>query len=158
MTPFAARAVDRGLMGLIVSLARNLSDTLNPNLGAGRFDRTGQLADHIVNEIERRAEQVTDNRSEALAVAEQANHRLDVWHQRRNRQGRDGITLAYKPPYKSKDVVGLLTDPGEGRWRPTTCPTSLREVEPGIRLVLNPDHGVGTDNEPPFLPNQEKNE
>lgn len=158
VTPFAARAVDRGLMGLIVSLARNLSDTLNPNLGAGRFDRTGQLADHIVNEIERRAEQVTDNRSEALAVAEQANHRLDVWHQRRNRQGRDGITLAYKPPYKSKDVVGLLTDPGEGRWRPTTCPTSLREVEPGIRLVLNPDHGVGTDNEPPFLPNQEKNE
>ncbi|MFD0799909.1 DISARM system helicase DrmA [Streptomonospora algeriensis] len=158
VTPFAARAVDRGLMGLIVSLARNLSDSLNPELGAGRFDRTGQLADHIGNEIKRRARQVTGDKQQALAVAEQVDNRLDVWHQRWNRQGTDGTTLAYRTPYKSDNVVGLLTNPDEGRWRPTTCPTSLREVEPGIRLILDPERGFGADNEPAFLPNPPEDE
>ena len=37
--------------------------------------------------------------------------------------------------------MGLLRKPEEGAWGIMTCPTSLRDVEPGIRLMLIPDPG-----------------
>ncbi|WP_017591341.1 DISARM system helicase DrmA [Nocardiopsis potens] len=152
VTPFAARAIDRGLMGLIAALARNLEGALNPNEGAGRFDRNGKTADHIANEIKRRAELVTGDKKQASRIADQVDHRMDVWHGRRSRQTTDGVRLAYRAPYTSDDVIGLLSRPEDGRWRDTTCPTSLREVEPGIRLILDPGGLLGDPAEHPFQP------
>jgi hypothetical protein len=48
VTPFADRAIDRGLTGVLVSLVRNLSETYNGNLRAAAFDQGVELADHIV--------------------------------------------------------------------------------------------------------------
>ncbi|WP_370011867.1 DISARM system helicase DrmA [Nocardiopsis sp. LDBS0036] len=152
VTPFAARAIDRGLTGLLVAMARNYDGILNPNHGAGRFDRTGQTADHVAAEIKRRAQLVSGSTAQARRVAEQVDQRMDLWHERRSRQTTDGVTLAYRPPKNSPNTVGLLTRPEEGRWRLTTAPNSLREVEPGIRLILNPEDTLGDAAAHPFTP------
>lgn len=41
VTPFSARALDRGLTGTFVSLMRLANDELNPNLGAQLLDKSG---------------------------------------------------------------------------------------------------------------------
>ncbi|GAA3726579.1 DISARM system helicase DrmA [Salinactinospora qingdaonensis] len=149
VTPFAARAVDRGLMGVLVSLVRNLETALNPNDAARMFDRSGKVADHIVNEIDRRARTVTGSSQAARDIHDELDNRLDVWEARRRKQG---VRLVYKEPPKNTDAQALLDSPDGAPWKPTTCPTSLREVEPGIRLVLDPGQDLGDGAEPPFIP------
>ena len=158
VTPFAARAIDRGLMGLVVALARNIEGALNPNKGAGRFDRNGLTADHVLGEIKRRAKMVDSDNSTVQRVADQTEHKLDIWHDRRSRQTADAVVLTYRRPPKPKNEVPLLTRPDDGRWTPTTCPNSLREVEPGIRLILDPGDTLGDAAQHPFVPRPDDDE
>ena len=66
MTPFADRAVDRGLTGVLVALVRDLGDAYNANARASAFDRNDELADHIVRYLKRRAGNVSgDNAVDA---------------------------------------------------------------------------------------------
>ena len=39
-----------------------------------------------------------------------------------------------------------------GRWEQTTCPTSLRDVEPGVQLQLQLAGAATGDPPPPFVP------
>ncbi|MFC4854602.1 DISARM system helicase DrmA [Actinophytocola glycyrrhizae] len=145
VTPFADRAIDRGLMGVLVSLVRELERAYNGNLRAQDFDRNSQLADHVVRFLTRRAD-VDGERRVRRRVEDELDNRLDMWRTARFRPGR---RLAYDRPRNTDDVAGLLRRPDEGRWSQLTCPTSLREVEPGIQLQLLPGADlVGTD--PPF--------
>lgn len=150
VTPFAERAIDRGLTGVLVSLARNLDGRDNGNLGAQTFDMRSDKADHIVRHLERRAADVSTNRSVGIKVREQLDSILDLWARE---QRKPATRLVYKAPKNSSDQVGLLRDPETPPWRRTTCPTSLREVEPGIRLVLRAAPGEGDGHEEhPYLP------
>jgi hypothetical protein len=150
VTPFAERAIDRGLTGVLVALVRNLERTYNGNLRAAEFDRHGKLADHVVRFLKRRSEVAGEN-AVRQRVEEELEARLDLWARERAVPAR---RLAYAKPYRSDDIAGLLHRPEEGRWRQTTCPTSLRDVEPGIQLQLQVD-GVAEDNPPPFAARDE---
>jgi Helicase conserved C-terminal domain len=147
VTPFADRAIDRGLTGVLVSLVRDLESTYNGNLRAQEFDRHGKLADHVVRFLKRRSDVAADNATRQR-VEEELEARLDLWAHERAVPSR---RLAYDKPFRSDDVAGLLHRPEEGRWRQTTCPTSLRDVEPGIQLQLLVD-GVIDVNPPRFAP------
>ena len=50
-------------------------------------------------------------------------------------EGSGGEVLGYRQKQDGK-TVGLLHQPSEGPWGLWTCPTSLREVEPGVNLLL----------------------
>lgn len=139
VTPFAERAVDRGLTGVLVSLVRELEPAYNGNLRAQDFDRDSQLADHILRYLKRRAG------SAGQRVEEELEDRLNNWHRQRFVPGR---RLAYSQPRKADDIAAFLHAPGEGRWWQTTCPTSLRDVEPAVSLLLQPTE----DDDPPFRP------
>lgn len=147
VTPFAERAVDRGLTGLLVAMARGYDPHLNPNAGAGHFDRTGHTVDHVAAEVRRRA-QLVDPGS-PRNVGEEVDHRFDMWHRKQGLQAKEGFELGYN---RAKRSVPLLRAPDDGKWTLNTCPTSLREVEPGIRLVLDPEDDLGHTEEPPFRP------
>jgi Helicase conserved C-terminal domain len=153
VTPFAERAIDRGLTGLLVSLVRNLEPSYNGNLGAQDFDRHGKLADHVVGILRRRAEGVTGDRAVGQRISEHLDDRLDYWAAQRTVLGR---RLAYRKPRNADDVAGLLREPEEGAWRQMTCLNSLRDVEPGIQLLLAPEDlddsgGTGHDTGPAFV-------
>lgn len=147
VTPFADRALHRGLTGVLVALARHSDQEWNANPKARIFDRHGQLADHIVRDLQRRAADIASGNAVGRSVADELDSRLDRWAQE---QAVPGRRLAYRKPYHADDVAGLLRQSDEGRWRWNTCPTSLRDVEPGIRLLLSAEYDLGDSGAPAF--------
>lgn len=149
VTPFAHRAIDRGLTGVLVALVRNLEGTYNGNRAAQDFDRRGKLADHAVMSLRRRAGDIAGTADTRGRVEKELEDRLAQWERVR---ATSGTSAVYGRPIP-RDGQPLLHTPDEGRWRLMTCPTSLRDVEPGIRLLLD-DNEVSdlAAPEPPFEP------
>jgi Helicase conserved C-terminal domain len=133
VTPFAARALDRGLTGLLVGLMRQSSSTASANASAQDVDATGLLAKEAVAVIARRAAAVTSQASVADDVKRLAQARLDSWG---TRQRSPGEHLGYQ---RSTTLTPLLSTPQPGEWDLWTCPTSMREVEAAINLLLRAD-------------------
>lgn len=135
VTPFAPRAMDRGLTGTVVSLLRLANDDLNPNLGAGELDSPTRPEIETVREsVSDRAWSVTDlsivKRNADAMIAD----RLDRWIKEASRPGR---SLGYETERRHGDVAALLKKPGVHAWDEFTVPMSMREVEPGVRLVMD---------------------
>ncbi|MGQ4384665.1 DISARM system helicase DrmA [Streptomyces sp. SAS_270] len=151
VTPFADRAVDRGLTGVLASLVRNLKPDYNPNRGAQWVDRRGEVVSHALRSLELRARDVTAVQHTADEVRTRLDVRLDYWEQKRKAPG---AVLGYRAARRQGDVAPLLLEPDSGPWRLMTCPTSLREVEPPIRLIFTGPAGE-SDDEPPYVPRQQ---
>ncbi|MBS2964247.1 DISARM system helicase DrmA [Actinocrinis puniceicyclus] len=138
VTPFADRAIDRGLSGVLAALVRDLRPDYNTNLGAGYLTRDSELADHVTQYLRRRALDVTGHRAIGEQIQRHLDDRLDYWERRRRAPG---IRLGYRVGRgtQSGDIEALLREPETGAWTRFTCPTSLRNVEPGIQLILSHD-------------------
>ncbi|MFB7579962.1 DISARM system helicase DrmA [Streptomyces hydrogenans] len=149
VTPFADRALDRGLTGVLASLVRNLKADYNANRGAQWVDRRGEVVSHAVQSLTHRAEDVMGDRHIANEVRARLDARLDYWDQKKKAPG---AVLGYRSARRQGDVAPLLLEPDSGPWRLMTCPTSLREVEPPIRLILTGDAGGDLSGEPPYAP------
>ncbi len=135
VTPFAARALDRGLTALLVSLVRLADEEYNENSRAEAVDRNSQLVKEAVEGIVRRAEEVTGSKDVGEDVRAMLTRRLDEWRARA-----DALVGGGRLGYKDrKDGVtrGLLRPPGPGEWDDFTCLNSLRDVEPTVSLVLS---------------------
>ncbi|MFI5567798.1 DISARM system helicase DrmA [Streptomyces sp. NPDC051740] len=152
VTPFADRAVDRGLTGVLASLVRNLKPDYNPNRGAQWVDRRGEVVSHAVRSLELRAKDVTDVQHTVDDVRTRLDARLDYWELKRKAPG---AVLGYRAARRQGDVAPLLLEPDSGPWRLMTCPTSLREVEPPIRLIFTGPAGHEPEEEPPYVPRQQ---
>ncbi|MEU5402629.1 DISARM system helicase DrmA [Streptomyces sp. NPDC005963] len=152
VTPFAERAVERGLTGVLASLVRNLKPDYNANRSAQWVDRRGEVVSHALRSLELRAQDVTEDRRVVDMVRAQLAARLDYWERRRKAPG---AVLGYRGARRQGDLAPLLLEPDEGRWQLMTCPTSLREVEPPIRLILTGDAGTDTADEPAYAPRQQ---
>ncbi|MBI4860174.1 MAG: DUF1998 domain-containing protein [Candidatus Riflebacteria bacterium] len=136
ITPFAPRAIDRGLAALLVSLVRLASPELNDNSAAAQLIPGHPLARAAFDAILARAEQVAGKEAREL-VAEELKVRLDQWvHAAKKSSG--GAALGYKDRKDRKDgkTVPLLKLPGPGEWEGFTCLNSLRDVEPPVSLIL----------------------
>jgi hypothetical protein len=48
-----------------------------------------------------------------------------------------GRRLGYQTEWGQGDIVALLKKPGLQRWDEFTVPMSMREVEPGVSLVMD---------------------
>jgi superfamily II DNA or RNA helicase len=133
VTPFAPRAVDRALTGVLTASLRLDGLELNPNHAATRLTSSGDRRAIAVTElIALRAWAVTTapevkNRTEQLI-----RERIDRWVFEAQRDGR---TLGYKAE-RDGSTVGLLKSPGPQPWDTFTTPTSMREVEPPVSLIL----------------------
>ena len=136
VTPFSPRAMDRALTGAMLSVLRLENDSFNPNTGAGALDRTDKeevlhAADVLVN----RAWSISEQSAVKDLASAELNERVDEWA---SKAGKGGRILAYEKKGKNKDTtVPLLHRPGIQAWDNFTVPMSMREVEPGVRLVMN---------------------
>jgi len=135
VTPFAARAMDRGLTGAMVSLLRLSDETLNPNLGAGQLKTVGNAKSQEAKvSISDRAWKVT-NKAEVKSSAEgMLADRIDRWVKEATKAGR---RLGYETEWGEGDIFALLKKPGLQRWDELTAPMSMREVEPGVNLIMD---------------------
>lgn len=136
VTPFAPRAIDKGLTGVAVAMLRMDEGTLNPNKGAGDFSLAEPYSPELVQEVADRAWEVSEKPSVRDYVAAQLKGRLDEWARETQKPGR---MLGYKKPRSTKegDLAPLLRQPGTDDWTRFTVMNSLREVEPNVGLVLN---------------------
>ncbi|WCK55154.1 helicase-related protein [Aneurinibacillus sp. Ricciae_BoGa-3] len=137
VTPFAPRALDRGLTGTMVSLIRLLNDKLNPNIGAQKLNSSSQHEAVSVRKIiSNRGWNIKNDRSIADQIEEMVKDRIDLWQKESNRSGR---RLGYESERKKGDIAPLLKKPGIVSWDKFTVPMSMREVEPGVQLIMDVD-------------------
>lgn len=135
VTPFAPRAMDRGLTGAMVSLLRLSDESLNPNLGAGQLKTVGSAeAKDAKASISDRAWKVADKAEVKTSAEGMLADRIDRWVKEATKAGRK---LGYDTEWGQGDVFALLKRPGLQRWDELTAPMSMREVEPGVNLIMD---------------------
>lgn len=135
VTPFASRALDRGLSALLVSLVRLGALEMNPNAAAQVLDRASEVCSEAVRAIKRRAGEVTSESAVAEQVSQTLEQRLDDWLALAEHALKTGARLGYREA-KDSNTIGLLEKPGPYGWRRFTVLNSLRDVEPSVGLVL----------------------
>lgn len=133
VTPFAPRALDRGLSGVLVALMRLLDDRLNGNKTAGELQDNDPLMLRVIDQLGARAEAALEDSSAGTLVRQMLMERRDQWLSRVHRQ------VAHCLGYESAGlgVVGLLNKPEAGGWQLFTCLNSLRDVEGTVDLLLD---------------------
>lgn len=139
VTPFSPRAMDRGLTGSLLSLMRLENDAFSPNEGAGKLDKSDQseITDAI-DVLVKRAWNVSELSSTKSLAEQELKERADEWAKE---VGKGGRILAYEKRGPEKDkTVALIRSPGIQAWDNWTVPMSMREVEPGVRLIMNTSH------------------
>jgi len=133
LTPFAARALDRGLAGVFMSLARMKGIEFNANDKARALkDRNNQCVRRAHASLVARARSVTGEERVAELVEGGLKMVLDTWLHEASLPGRD---LVFKKERGSHNVP-LLAQPGERSEGKITCLNSLRDVEPSVAIVL----------------------
>jgi hypothetical protein len=134
VTPFAPRAIDRGLAALLVSYVRLLGPEFNENGQAGKFMEMHPYVLAAIDEISRRAVTVTGSEEVGEAVQKALEELRTYWL--KMTKANVGTQLGYRTR-KDGQTIGLLRQPGQGDWTPFTCLNSLRDVEPSINLILD---------------------
>lgn len=135
VTPFAPRALDRGLTGTLISMLRLNHAALNPNLGAMALENVA--SPEIISakdSVSNRAWKATGRKLSKKTVDVMISDRADRWVKEVSKAGR---RLGYETERRKGDVAGLLKKPGISAWGEFTVPMSMREVEPGVKLIMD---------------------
>lgn len=132
VTPFSARALDKGLSGVMVAEVRLLEDRMNGNRAAGSLASNDPMLALVINSITERAEKTT-GLPEAKLTRQMLEERRDIWLARVNNQ--TDHALGYKR--ESDAVVELLTPAGAKNKDRFACLNSLRDVEGTVNLILD---------------------
>ena len=136
VTPFSPRALDRGLTGAMLSALRLSAPRLNPNSGASALERADlEEITHLRDVIVRRAGAVSGQSAVREHTHDGIRERIEEWVAE---AGKGGRVLVYQKKGRNTGVmVPLLHRPGVKPWTHFTIPMSMREVEPGVRLVMD---------------------
>ena len=132
VTPFAARALDRGLSGVMVGLLRLWEQRLNPNQAAGELTDQEPLLAQAFDRLTQRAQNATHSPPVADHLRQELHRRRDDWLNRVHHA--TDHHLGYQT---DGGVVALLQQPKVGGWSLFTCLNSLRDVEDSIPLLLD---------------------
>ncbi|MBX3245873.1 MAG: DISARM system helicase DrmA [Myxococcales bacterium] len=137
VTPFSPRAMDRGLTGAMVAMMRNRFESFAPNAGAAALTSPSmpEVTSTVESVTERTWEVTEDSGKKSLATAEMKG-RADLWAKEAAFPGR---LLMYQKYGGGPTAYPLLEAPGIKPWSKWTVPMSMREVEPGVNLVMEDD-------------------
>ncbi len=146
VTPFASRALERGLTGALVAAARlQISELTHPK-GAGDIEaarpKVEALVEQFVHRARRQPGDAATRQEGAHRTEAWAKNRLDIWEQ----LARSAIARATHRSYSQFDTGNKGTpllhqvlevpkelERGEDKF---SAPTSMRDVEPSVHLWL----------------------
>jgi hypothetical protein len=116
---------------------RNRFEPFAPNPGAGALTSPSrpELVSTVDSVAERTWEVTEDSAKKNLATAE-LKSRADEWAKEAAVPGR---MLVYQKYGAGPTAYALLEAPGIRPWSRWTVPMSMREVEPGVKLVMEDD-------------------
>ncbi len=146
VTPFAARALDRGFAGALVALARHARPAMTPPAGvegieAERAALEGLLLDAFGARIDEQPFGDDAERAERLrSVRDRIGDLFDSWRAIHDEYRRDGVPMQYQR-YEVSSRKPLLremldTDFESPHHRKFRANRSLRDVEPQVNLFL----------------------
>ena len=146
VTPFAARALDRGFAGALVALARHARPAMTPPAGvegieAERAALEGLLLDAFRARIDEQPFGDDAERAERLrSVRDRIGDLFDSWRAICGEYRRDGVPMQYQR-YEASARKPLLremldTDFESPHHRKFRANRSLRDVEPQVNLFL----------------------
>lgn len=146
VTPFSARALDRGLAGALVALARHAEPRLTPPEGAEQLAAVRVALERRLLEAfrERVVEQPIDDEAEREECLRSVQNRvvdlLDSWLEVVADYQRDGVAVQYQK-YELSQPQPLLremldSDFESEHHRKFRANRSLRDVEPEVNLYL----------------------
>lgn len=148
LTPFSGPALDRGLAGTLLAIARQDDPVLTPSAAAMTVSGHRDLAEKAVHALaERGARQpgLADGRRDAVRTGLTARIRalVDAWESLAQTAREGGYRRVYSPwgPDRNnadKTMLRQVLDPPEPQAPPEakqfTAPTSMRDVEPSTHL------------------------
>jgi hypothetical protein len=137
VTPFSARALDRGLSALLVSYVRLLGNEFNANDRAGHLTQPHPFLETALQDIASRARRVTGKQAVADDVRNKLNERITAWLNEARHPTMSGRILSYQRKKQAERSVALLKKPQEKDWQTFTCLNSLRDVEPMVTLWMS---------------------
>ena len=132
VTPFADRALDRGLAAVLVAALRHARDDWETEPGAQLVPVSSAEVDAAVEWISERAGDVLGDAGRVAEVEATCRTLLDDWDRRR--KGLEVGGLSYT---SDRDGLDPLLDSGSGRWGTWSAGWSLREVESETNLLIN---------------------
>ena len=145
VTPFAARALDRGFAGALVALSRHAEAVLTPAEGAARIAEVrAALERFLLNAFRERVREQPLNKEEReerlRSVQNRVGDLLDSWCEISDHYYEKGVALQYQK-YESKEPRPLLRDMLDTEFDPEghrkfRANRSLRDVEPEVNLFL----------------------
>lgn len=141
VTPFSPRAVDRGLAGVLVGLARHGQRELTAPRSAVEMDRLRTKAGWVATALRDRAQLATGDARLATKVEERANSLLDDWSVLASEQRKVQAGLQYQrevgsePPLLHTPLDPALDALGD-REKRFKANRSLRDVEPSVNLYV----------------------
>lgn len=156
VTPFSPRALDRGLTGAMLSIMRHSYDPFAPNDGAAAMNspsRSEML--ETIRAVAARTWEVTDDPNKKTLAEAELKSRADDWA---NEAGVGGRTLVYQKYGAGPTAYPLLEAPGVKPWTDWTVPMSMREVEPGVRLIMEDDRSTTDPNWRPQVAQAEEDQ
>ena len=149
VTPFSARALDRGLAGALVALARHAEAALTPPTGVAKIaEKRSALEKQILDAfLERVEHQGHTDEAELLERIRSVRNRvvdlLDSWRKIIEDYQEEGIAVSYQR-YEPGSGHGkfmlqemLETDFDSEHHRKFRVNRSLRDVEPEVHIFLN---------------------
>jgi hypothetical protein len=136
VTPFSPRAMDRGLTGVMLSVMRLKDENFSANEGAANLHQSTQAEiSDVISVLTSRAGNVAEDNSRKQLAQNELKSRADQWAKEAAIPGRK---LAYeKKGPNVNTTVALIRSPGIAPWDNWTVPMSMREVEPGVKLIMN---------------------
>jgi hypothetical protein len=155
VTPFSARALDRGFAGALVGLARHTQPALTPPQGAERIADVRaalerQLLEAFLERVRQQPIVDEDERAERLrSVQNRVVDLLDSWRKIFEDYRAVGVALQYQK-YELNQPRALLREmldkdfesEHHGKFRANR---SLRDVEPEVNLFLSDLSGIQVD-------------
>jgi len=151
VTPFSPRALDRGLAGTLVALARQKGEGMTPPKGASEILTRRQSLEWVANALAERASQAAahvQNEPESkealrLRVRQRANDLLDSWERIAHDYQQNGVALQYNRSEAGGAVQPLLRDMLDPdlanlprvHWN-FRASRSMRDVEPSVNVQM----------------------
>lgn len=161
VTPFSPRALDRGLAGTLVALARQEHLPMTPPRGASEILRERPRLDFVVDCLAARAQEccgLDPSSAEAQQIRQQVRDRaldlFDDWSRTANELSQAGVALQYQTEVGSAQRLLYEFLNPELRNLPAHHPKmkfranrSLRDVEPSVNLWMKRLDGTEMEEE-----------
>lgn len=146
VTPYSPTSLDRGIDGLLVSVARVMQapipDGLSPEQNAWRIKEQRDAVEEMVERLKKRIAAAAQDEAATKRASDLLVNRIDQWSRREKQAETLSRKLVYERTGDRDDLMPLIVSPENATGAPGQAPfiiaNSMREVQPEINVLVSP--------------------